>query len=97
MLYAASVLRGASMAGLNVVWNLGPMHLAPRGKVSDYMGVHVTLVGVRGLIGPPLAILLREAIGVHAAIAVGALFALTAAITTRRAERRDSGRDGRSA
>jgi hypothetical protein len=87
MLYAAGALRGISMAGLNVVWNLGPMHLAPRGKARDYMGVHVTLVGVRGLIGPPLAIVLREALGVHAALAVGGLFALAAAIFTAKADR----------
>ncbi len=89
MLYVASILRGVGMAGVQVVWNLGPMQLAPRGKARDYMGVHVTLVGLRAAVAPPLAIVLRQVVGVHAALGVGSAFALAGALLTRRASQRE--------
>ncbi|MBI1851292.1 MAG: MFS transporter [Planctomycetes bacterium] len=84
MLYATGFLKGVAMAGINVVWNLGPLRLAPRGKASDYMSVHVTLVGVRGLAGPPIILFFRTLFGVHVALAVGAAFALAASLVAMR-------------
>ena len=37
-------------------WNLGHHDFAPLERASDYMGIHVTLTGVRGLIGPLAAV-----------------------------------------
>jgi MFS transporter len=88
MLYVAGFLRGVAMAGINVAWNLGPLRLAPRGKASEYMSVHVTLVGVRGAAGPPLILFFRSLFGTHAALTAGAAFALAAAAVTARTRRR---------
>ena len=57
-------------------------------EARDYRGVHLTLVGLRGVIAPPLAVIVRGAAGVHVALGVSALFALSAAALTRRAARR---------
>jgi Major Facilitator Superfamily len=60
LLWLGSALCGVSYAGANLGWNLGHNDFAPRGLAQHYMGVHVTLTGVRGLIAPPLGILLYE-------------------------------------
>ncbi len=57
LLWPGSILLGASYAGANLGWNLGHNDFATLGRAQHYMGVHVTLTGVRGLIAPPLGML----------------------------------------
>jgi MFS family permease len=46
-----SVYYGIAHAGANMGWMLGPVSLAPsRDKVAQYVAIHSTLVGVRGMI-----------------------------------------------
>ncbi len=47
-------------AGSNLGWNLGHNDFASVGRAQHYMGVHVTLTGVRGAIGPPAGILIYQ-------------------------------------
>jgi len=54
------VLLGAAYAGANLGWNLGHNDFASLGRTQHYMGVHVTLTGVRGAIAPPVGILFYE-------------------------------------
>jgi hypothetical protein len=54
VLWAAALLYGISIAGSNLGWNLGHNDFASLGKVQQYMGVNVTLTGMRGLIAPPI-------------------------------------------
>ena len=54
LVWIGAVLIGFAMAGANLGWNLGHNDFAPLGRVQHYMGVHVTLTGVRGLLAPPL-------------------------------------------
>ncbi len=56
LLVVGSVLLGVAWGGGMLAWNLGHMDFAPPGKAEQYMGVHVTLTGVRGLIAPFLAV-----------------------------------------
>ncbi len=58
MLYIAAISQGAAQAGGMLAWQLGHHDFAPKERASEYMGVHVTLTGVRGLIGPLLAVTL---------------------------------------
>ncbi|MFG0325983.1 MAG: MFS transporter [Phycisphaerales bacterium JB037] len=51
-LYIASVILGVAFGGGALAWNLGHLDFAPPERASQYMGVHVTLTGVRGLIAP---------------------------------------------
>lgn len=52
----AVVVKGAAFAGGVLAWNLGHLDFAPPGRESQYMGVHVTLTGVRGAIAPMLGV-----------------------------------------
>lgn len=58
LLYITVVLKGVAMAGGMLAWQLGHHDFAPKERAGEYMGVHVTLTGVRGLIGPILSVLL---------------------------------------
>ena len=43
-----------------LAWNLGHHDFAPRHLAGKYMGVHVTLTGVRGMYAPILAVVIYE-------------------------------------
>lgn len=53
----AALAWGLSTAGASLGWNLGHNDFASLGKAQQYMGVNVTLTGMRGLFAPPLGIL----------------------------------------
>ena len=56
LLWLGAALLGISYAGANLGWNLGHNDFATPGRAQHYMGVHVTLTGVRGVIAPPCGI-----------------------------------------
>jgi hypothetical protein len=58
LLWAGAVLLGAANAGANLGWNLGHTDFASVGRAQHYMGVHVTLTGLRGGVAPPVGVLL---------------------------------------
>jgi MFS family permease len=60
LLWAGAILLGAAYAGANLGWNLGHNDFASTGRAQHYMGVHVTLTGVRGALAPPAGILVYE-------------------------------------
>ena len=60
LLWPGAVLVGVSYAGANLGWNLGHNDFATPGRAQHYMGVHVTLTGVRGLIAPPIGMACYE-------------------------------------
>ena len=60
LLWVGAWLLGAAYAGANLGWNLGHNDFASVGRAQHYMGVHVTLTGVRGAIGPPAGILIYQ-------------------------------------
>jgi hypothetical protein len=60
MLWLGALLLGLAYAGANLGWNLGHNDFASVGRAQHYMGVHVTLTGVRGAIGPPAGILIYQ-------------------------------------
>ena len=53
---ASGLMRGGGM----LAWNLGHNDFADRRLVATYMGIHVTLTGVRGLVAAYVAIYLME-------------------------------------
>ncbi|MBV8495331.1 MAG: hypothetical protein JO361_00970, partial [Gammaproteobacteria bacterium] len=57
VLWLGAVLLGAAQAGANLGWNLGHNDFATLGRAQHYMGVHVTLTGVRGGVAPPAGVL----------------------------------------
>jgi MFS family permease len=62
LLWIGSVLLGSAQAGANLGWNLGHNDFASVGRAQHYMGVHVTLTGLRGGLAPPLGVLAYEAL-----------------------------------
>lgn len=60
MLWMGAIAFGIAIAGANLGWNLGHSDFASLGRMQQYMGVNVTLTGVRGLIAPPAGVLLYE-------------------------------------
>ncbi|MBS0387605.1 MAG: MFS transporter [Proteobacteria bacterium] len=60
LLWPGALLIGVSYAGANLGWNLGHNDFASPGRAQHYMGVHVTLTGVRGLIAPPVGMACYE-------------------------------------
>ncbi|MCB9844984.1 MAG: MFS transporter [Phycisphaeraceae bacterium] len=61
LLFASAVVQGLAFGGGVLAWNLGHLDFAPPERATQYMGVHVTLTGVRGLIAPFLGVGLYEA------------------------------------
>jgi hypothetical protein len=57
LLWVGAVLLGAAQAGANLGWNLGHNDFASLGRAQHYMGVHVTLTGLRGGVAPPIGVL----------------------------------------
>ncbi|MAO20921.1 MAG: hypothetical protein CMJ25_09240 [Phycisphaerae bacterium] len=62
LLYAASVFRGIAFGGGALAWNLGHLSFVKPEKSQDYMAVHVTLTGLRGLTAPFIGVALYNAI-----------------------------------
>ncbi len=80
LLFLFSALTGIAYAGGVLGWTLGHLDFAPPDKASQYMGVHVTLTGVRGLLAAALGVQIYEWLGGAsggAAPAVGICLALT--------------------
>jgi predicted MFS family arabinose efflux permease len=71
VVYLAFCVYGIAMAAVNVGWTMGPIHFAGTRDSASYMGAHVALVGLRGLIGGPIGILLFRLTGTARATFLG--------------------------
>jgi len=60
LFYLTGALLGVGFAGGSLAWNIGHQDFAPPERDAEYMAVHVTLNGLRGLIAPFLAVGLYE-------------------------------------
>jgi hypothetical protein len=56
LLWLGAAVLGVALAGSNLGWSLGHNDFAAPGRAQHYMGVHVTLTGLRGMLAPPLGI-----------------------------------------
>ncbi len=52
------IITGIVNGGGNLAWQLGHNDFAPRDQIATYMGIHVTLTGVRGAFAPFLGMAL---------------------------------------
>ncbi len=80
LMYVGAVLQGVGFAGGSLAWNLGHLDFAPPHKSAQYMGVHVTLNGIRGIIAPFLAVGIYEALRHWRPGAEHLVFALSVAL-----------------
>jgi hypothetical protein len=51
-LYAGSLVLGIGIGGGALGWNLGHNDFASDARVAEYLGLHVSLTGIRGLLAP---------------------------------------------
>lgn len=83
-----SVLFGATMACVNLGWNLGPLRFAPAGKARAYAAVHLTMVGVRIAVGPLLGLAVSAWGGPRLCFGVSSVLVAAGAVTTWNLARR---------
>jgi hypothetical protein len=57
------IFEGLALSGGAIAWNIGHLHFAEDDKAELYMGIHVSLTGLRGLIAPFLGTLIYEYFG----------------------------------
>ncbi len=58
-----AIMQGLHQGGGSLAWNLGHLHFSKRNDAEVYMGVHVTLTGLRGVIAPFAGVALAASIG----------------------------------
>jgi hypothetical protein len=80
--YLAFGVYSLGMSGINVTWNIGSIAFAPHGQGGYYQGIHVAMVGIRGLIGPAIGFSVLHFMGFREVFALSALIFLTAAASS---------------
>lgn len=63
LLWISRLINGIGRGGGAIAWNLGHLHFAGHDNADLYLGIHVTLTGLRGLVMPIIAIILYQWIG----------------------------------
>ncbi|MCH2154252.1 MAG: MFS transporter [Phycisphaerales bacterium] len=61
-IWIAAIIRGIGFGGGVLAWNLGHHDFSTPQSSSQYMGVHVTLTGIRGFLAPILGVLVYESL-----------------------------------
>ena len=56
ILIIGRILNGLGRGGGAIAWTLGHLHFAPAHQTELYMGIHVGLTGVRGLLMPMIGV-----------------------------------------
>ena len=93
-----SVLYGVGMSCVNITWTVGPVMLARRaGDASQYLAVHGSLAGVRGLVFQLLGWVLLRVTGSYWAPLVVSVLMFSAGSVTALSLARDLQRRGRIA
>lgn len=87
-LVATYVVFGVCMAGVNLGWNLGPLHFAPTGQSHLYMSVHVGLVAIRSSLAPLAGFGLYRLTSAPTTFLASALLQVLAVVTMLRLDRR---------
>ncbi|MBN2081072.1 MFS transporter [bacterium] len=71
--YVGYFIFGIAMSGINVAWSLAPVAFAGNKDASGYSGAHVTLTGVRGMIGPLAGALVLKYMGFTPVLVISAM------------------------
>lgn len=74
------LLQGIAMSGVIVAWSLSSMTFAGEEDGALYQSIHVTLTGMRGMLGPLIGWAVKTWFGWYAAFALSALLLLVAAL-----------------
>jgi hypothetical protein len=78
-LYVGKGIRGLTMAGGMLIWELGPMYFAKnKEEVPTYIGIHTVLTGVRAAVSPWVGASLAAAFTLGTAVLIGAALQVVA-------------------
>jgi hypothetical protein len=89
VLVAGRVINGVARGGGAIAWNLGHLHFAGEHDADLYMGIHVALTGLRGLIMSFVGTIAYKFCGAWALL-LGVALACAALVAFRRLARNDS-------
>ena len=85
--YIAFFIFGTAMAGVTIIWNIGPITFAKNYKeISQLTSVHITMTGIRGLIMPILGYLMLKA-SIYLPFIASAIFFLTSSMVMKYLEK----------
>jgi len=82
MAYFAFGVYALGMSGVNVTWHVGSITFAPRGQGGYYQGIHVTMVGLRGVVGPLTGYAVLRLLGYREVFVAAAIFFLLASVSS---------------
>lgn len=71
LLFVAFAVQGMGMAVGNIAYNLGHMNFTSPERGQHYMGIHLTLQGIRGVAAPMLGAWLYTLVGINVLPAAG--------------------------
>ena len=77
-IYIAAVIQGIGYGGGVLAWNLGHHDFAAPESSTQYMGVHVTLTGIRGLLAPLLGVFIYKLLVGDGSSTGGGIFLIAA-------------------
>ncbi len=80
--YLAFAMYALAMSGVNITWHVGSIAFAPEGEGSHYQGVHVAMVGARGVVGPLLGYTVMKLLGYREVFVTAALLFLLSSVSS---------------
>lgn len=92
--YLAFAIYSVGMAGVNVGWNVGSIVFAPPGRGAHYQGIHVAMVGVRGLLAPILGYAILRFFGYREVFLAAAVLFMAASVSSAALARWQARRGG---
>lgn len=95
LLLVGRVFNGVGRGGGAIAWNLGHLHYAGRHDAELYMGIHVTLTGLRGMLMTFVGIWLYKQIG-WASLLLAVGMGMTAVYLFRRLVAEEAAREATS-
>lgn len=81
VVYTSYIIFGLGMSGIHIAWSLGPVNFAGNRDASTYLGVHVTLTGLRGSVAPMLGAVGLNFFGYATVFAASAAFFLLGTVS----------------
>ncbi len=69
LLLVAFLLQGLFSGSMALIWGIGATYFAPREEAARFHAVHLSLTGIRGLIGPILGVVVNYLFGFYGAFA----------------------------
>ncbi|MGH6960634.1 MAG: hypothetical protein ACREE7_09140, partial [Dongiaceae bacterium] len=86
LLIAGRIINGVGRGGGSIAWNLGHLHFAREHDAELYMGIHVALTGLRGIIMPFVGTAAYQFLGAGA-FAIAVAFSAVSVVLYRRLAR----------